>query len=193
MDYLIVGLGNPGQKYQNTRHNVGFRAADFIAENTNTEAFTESTHAETVTAQGSIGGRSVLLAKPQTYMNKSGKAVAALARYFDIPQDHILIIHDELDIEFGELKFSFGAGGGGHNGVLSVISALDTREFARLRVGINSDDTRSGDPKDARSYVLASFSSEQEDSLAEMLPVLLEGVNLWIKTDSQAAMNKVNT
>jgi len=193
MDKLIIGLGNPGDKYQNTRHNIGFRAVDFIAENTNTETFTESTHAEAKTAQGSIGGRSVLLAKPQTYMNQSGKAVAALARYFDIPTDQILIIHDELDVTFGELKFSFDTGGGGHNGVLSVIGALATQKFARLRVGIKQNNDQLNSQKNTRSYVLSSFDDDQEKVLTEILPTILEGVNLWIKTGSNAAMNEVNT
>lgn len=191
MDYLIAGLGNPGQKYQNTRHNVGFQAVSYIADEINADTFTASSHAEVLTANGHVAGKKVLLTKPQTYMNNSGRAVSELSDYFDISPENILIIHDDLDLSFGTLKFSFNSSAGGHNGVRSVITALDTQSFNRLRIGIGSSDKKES-RKDTRSYVLSVLSDQEQQIIADILPDLKEGVAAWIQDDRQAAMNHVN-
>ena len=132
---LVVGLGNPGPNYAKTRHNLGFVVADLLAERIGSKfKVHKRSGAEVVT--GRLGGRSIVLAKPRTYMNESGRQVGPLAKFYSVPPADIVVVHDELDIEFGRIRLKFGGGVAGHNGLRSVSAALGTKDFQRVRVGI---------------------------------------------------------
>jgi PTH1 family peptidyl-tRNA hydrolase len=149
---LVVGLGNPGPNYAQTRHNLGFMVADLLAARLGSNfKVHKRSGAEIVT--GRLGGRSVVLAKPRCYMNESGRQVGPLAKFYSVPAADVLIIHDELDIEFGQIRLKIGGGEGGHNGLRSVAQALGTKDFQRVRIGIGrppgrtpggADDLRAG-------------------------------------------------
>ena len=163
---LIVGLGNPGIKYKNTRHNVGFMAVDYLAE-TSGVRFNKSDF-KSHWGKGNILGREVILVKPQTFMNLSGKAVKVLADFFHIEPKGILVIYDDIDLELGAIRIRLGGGSGGHRGMQSIIEYLGANNFPRIRLGI-------GRPKneaeglmlnaegDVADYVLSPFNSEEKE------------------------------
>jgi PTH1 family peptidyl-tRNA hydrolase len=155
--YLVVGLGNPGTKYANTRHNLGFRALDLLA---GPAAFWETKYDSEF-----LKLDDVLLAKPQTFMNNSGQAVAEILKFY--PAAELIVIHDELDLELGTLRIQKSASAAGHNGVQSIIDEIGTENFIRIRLGISNPETRSQIPGDA--YVLQNFSKEEEPIVTEIL------------------------
>jgi PTH1 family peptidyl-tRNA hydrolase len=167
---LIVGLGNPGGRYHATRHNVGFLVIDALA-----VAHRMALRKELPTAQygeGAIGIQRVVLAKPLTYMNVSGAAVAALTTHFSIPPDDLLVIHDDLDLVLGRIKLKTKGGDAGHYGVRSVIEHLGTGHFTRLRIGIGRPPTK----EDIVSYVLSPFAREELPLLEETVRMAAERV-----------------
>ena len=155
---LIVGLGNPGKDYKDTRHNVGFLVLDHYL---NTDDWKEKFKA--LYYETRINGEKVLFVKPLTYMNLSGDAVIQFVNYFDIDLNDILVIHDDLDLTFGSYKLKKNSSAGGHNGIKSIINNLGSDNFARLKIGISHD--KSIDTKD---YVLGNFSKSEKDKLMEM-------------------------
>ncbi|MCF1184120.1 aminoacyl-tRNA hydrolase [Marichromatium gracile] len=161
---LIVGLGNPGAQYEATRHNVGFWFVDSIARSAGVDFRPESRfHGELCRCV--IGGRDLRLLKPSTYMNHSGRSVAAVARYFDIPLECILIAHDELDLPVGAVRLKQGGGHAGHNGLRDSISALGGRDFWRLRIGIDHP----GDRSLVTGYVLGRPSGSDRQAIDDAL------------------------
>lgn len=185
---LIVGLGNPGPKYEQTRHNVGFVFVDELARSKGASWKLENKfHGEV--CKLSLAGNEVWLLKPNTYMNLSGKAVAALARFYKIAPESILVVHDELDIPPGQLRLKQGGGHGGHNGLRDIVAQMGSREFLRLRVGIGHP----GDSRDVTNYVLGKASPEDQkhidnaiDEAMRTLPQVMEG-------DMQPAMNRLHS
>ena len=155
---MLIGLGNPGPKYARTRHNAGFMAIDRLGEMLGITFDREMLGA--FVARGEAGGRQVVLAKPQTYMNLSGGPVAALARKFAVKPDGVTILHDDIDVPLGKVKDKTGGGAGGHNGVSSVAQQLGTPDFRRIRIGVG----RPPAGADAADYVLAPF--EENERLA---------------------------
>lgn len=185
---LIVGLGNPGPKYEQTRHNVGFVFVDAVARAHGATLRLENKfHGEA--CKVSLAGRDVWLLKPNTFMNLSGKAVAALANFYKIPPESVLVVHDELDIPAGALRLKQGGGHGGHNGLRDIISQLGSKEFLRLRIGIDHP----GNSREVSNYVLGKAAPEDQrlidiaidDALRE-LPNILAGE--W-----QKAMNHLHS
>lgn len=175
--HLIVGLGNPGADYQSTRHNAGFWLLDEIASKFSAVFRTEKKFFGE-TARLSVGDRDVHLLKPQTFMNKSGQGVAALANYFKIQPQQILVAHDELDLSPGDNRLKVGGGHGGHNGLRDIISHLADREFFRLRIGIGHP----GDRNQVVNYVLHQASKldleliqQANQKTLDVLPTLLQG------------------
>lgn len=154
---MIVGLGNPGRKYARTRHNIGFRVVDQVARRLMSDKtewqVDEKSSASYIT--GSVHGRDLIVAKPMTYMNHSGKAVKALVERFGIVPGEMIVVHDDKDISLGELKFQENRGAAGHNGIKSIISNLGTKDFKRLRVGIASRNPAK--MKDTVKFVLGRF------------------------------------
>ncbi len=174
---LIVGLGNPGLKYEKTRHNVGFLFIDTLAENQNL-TLKDNNKFYGLVAKENLFGHSVWLLKPQTYMNLSGKSVASLLNFYKIKIDETLVVYDELDLPAGTAKLKKGGGHGGHNGLRDIIAATGSKEFYRLRLGIGHP----GDKSKVVSWVLNRASTEDEISIAHcldksiaILPDLLDG------------------
>jgi PTH1 family peptidyl-tRNA hydrolase len=184
--YLIVGLGNPGPKYHNNRHNVGFMVADALGDRVNIPIRRFEFRA--LIGKGDYAGARLILAKPQTYMNNSGQAVSALVNFYKIPTEKILVIHDDLDLPFGTLRMRPQGGAGGQRGLGSIIAKLNTQNFARLRVGISRPPGRM-DPSD---YVLHDFDPPEEEMLPEVLETAVEAIKMFIIEDIEKAMNKFN-
>ncbi len=171
---LVAGLGNPGPRYSNNRHNIGFQAVEAVAEANNLDFRRSEHHAET--AHGSVADERLILAKPQTWMNDSGKAVGALSRFYKIPPEDVLIVYDDLDIPLGTLRFRSDGGSGGHRGVESIIQHLGTDTFPRLRIGIGRPPGR----MDPAAYVLQDFGEEEKPLVWEVLRTATELIENWI-------------
>ncbi len=189
--YLIVGLGNPGRKYELTRHNVGFLAVDYFADQHKYSL--RSTKWQAEFCRERLAGQSVLLVKPQTYMNKSGQSVARFADFYKILPENICVIHDDLDLPAGRIKVVAKGGAGGHNGIRSVISQLGTAEFTRLKIGIGRpprNDKGDGIPVD--KYVLSTLTREDIAVLNERLPLVGEALELFIQEGVSSCMNSIN-
>jgi PTH1 family peptidyl-tRNA hydrolase len=184
--YLVVGLGNPGREYRNTRHNMGFLALDHLAAHWSITALKVQGKAIISTAQ--YAGNKVILAKPQTYMNLSGQAVSALMNFYKVPLEHLLVIHDDVDIPFGTIRIRPGGGFGGQKGVGSIIEKLGTQEFARMRLGVG----RPPGQMDTANYVLQSFSKEDEEFLQSVFAKSDEAVETFIAEGLNTAMNRFN-
>lgn len=181
--YLVVGLGNPGPKYAATRHNIGQMVLDRIAGAVGAR-FATARRAQAVVIEGRLGppgsGERVILAKTTTYMNVSGGPVKALASYYDIPPERIVVVHDEVDIPFDTLRMKSGGGEGGHNGLRDITKALGTKDYLRIRVGVG----RPAGGRDTADHVLAPFSATERKTLELLLSdaadavesVVLEGL-----------------
>ncbi len=165
--YLIVGLGNPGKKYKNTRHNVGFIALDEITKNPKFQMTNDQSNLNVKISKGTINDQKVVLAKPQTFMNESGRAVKKIIEHWKLKIENLIIIHDDIDIPLGKIKVSVGRGSAGHKGVESIIKTLGTKDFTRIRIGICP---LSGKPKDVENFVLKNFTAKE-------LPLLKQGIN----------------
>lgn len=184
---LIVGLGNPGEEYARTRHNIGFQAANELARRYGLRF--DDKLARSRVAAGQIAGQRVAIAKPFTYMNDSGHAVVGLKNWYKLdPTAELLVIYDEMDLPFGTLRLRKRGSAGTHNGMRSIVRLLGTEEFPRLRVGISS-----GPPgRDAARYVLSRFSQEEEAALQGIHDRIADTVETILREGFLAAMNKVN-
>ncbi len=161
--FLILGLGNPGPKYQFTRHNIGFLAVDVLAE---AHGIRLSKHIQNaLCGQGKIGEDSVILAKPMTYMNESGLAAKALLKKYNLQVDKMIVLHDEIDLPLGKVKLKRKGGDAGQRGVRSIIQRLGEDEFARIRIGVG----RPLDREEIVDYVLSPFARDERDTLGEIL------------------------
>lgn len=184
--YLIVGLGNPGREYRNTRHNMGFLAVDAMIQKL---GFSSSkVQSKAIINTGNIKGQKVILAKPQTYMNLSGQAVSGLVNFYKIPLDHLLVINDDVDIPFGTIRIRPGGGSAGQKGVGSIIEKLGTQVFARMRLGVGRPPGQMSTP----DYVLQQFSKDEEEFLKNFLEKAGLAVEEFILNGLEAAMNKFN-
>jgi peptidyl-tRNA hydrolase, PTH1 family len=184
---LFVGLGNPGDKYVNTRHNAGFWWINLIQQQTNSALKLD---AKMFGEVGKIGTQAdAWLLKPMTYMNASGKAVAALANYYKIKPAEILVIHDELDLPAGTCKMKFAGGHGGHNGLRDIHAALGTPDYWRLRVGIGHP----GDRNEVVNYVLKAPLKAEQEAIEESLYQSSKVFDLLLKGDFEQAMLKLHT
>lgn len=162
---LIIGLGNPGKKYDGTRHNIGFAVIDELAKQLEFEDFNENKDFKALISQKTVGSHKVILAKPQTYMNNSGQSAQAIASFYKIPLSKILVLHDELSIKFGQIRTRAGGQAAGHNGIKSLISHLGA-DFGRVRIGIKDSQTPKDDTSD---FVLAKFNAEEKKFLPELI------------------------
>ena len=184
---LIVGLGNPGIEYQFTPHNLGFLAVDRLAERWRLEV--KNRHCQALTARTTVGEQTVLLAKPETYMNLSGLAVRGLVEEYEVsPEQDLVVIYDELDLPFGALRIRPRGGTAGHNGMESILGALGTDQFLRVRLGIAPDHKVS----DGAGYVLSQFRRSQYKVLDEVLDTAADAVEMILREGAAAAMNRFN-
>jgi PTH1 family peptidyl-tRNA hydrolase len=188
---LVVGLGNPGAEYSNTRHNIGFLAVDHIADTFSISL--SKNKFNLIYGQGQIEGVPVVLAKPQSYMNRSGLPTRQLADYFRIHSRDILVIHDDIDLAFERIKIKTKGGDGGHNGVKSVTEAFGTGEFPRLRIGVGRGMAAPGDGNGkVVSHVLGRFSVEENRQLPEVLTLAREAVVTILREGVVIGMNRYN-
>jgi len=176
--YAIIGLGNPGEKYAHTRHNAGFLAADFLASAWGFPAFSEESRFRAFVSAGLVGETKTIVAKPQTFMNLSGESVRALAEYFKISSENILLLHDDKDFALGELRLARGSSSAGHRGVKSVFDHFGTQDIARIRIGIGVPPENI--PTDA--YVLSRFSPEERETLEDTFPEIQRKVEDFLKS-----------
>lgn len=183
---LIVGLGNPGAEYERTRHNAGFWFVEALARERG-ERFKHESKYHGEVCKLRIGGEEVWLLKPQTYMNRSGQAVAALARFYKIPPEAILVAHDELDFPPGTVRLKQGGGHGGHNGLRDIIAQLGN-EFLRLRIGIGHP----GEARDVTGYVLGKPPESEHRLIEESITDALTVVPKLLEGEVQKAMNVLN-
>jgi len=184
--YLIVGLGNPGRTYTNNRHNVGFRCVEYLA-SAHSLSFNRRQKRASI-ALGPILRRSVVLAKPRTFMNKSGVPVASLTRFYRVPLDRLLVVYDDLDLPLGTTRMRPLGGSGGHRGMKSIIKQLGSRQFPRLRIGIGRPPGRM-DPAD---YVLQDFSDEEGTLLEGTLEQATAAIETWLIEGVDEAMSEYN-
>ena len=184
---LVVGLGNPGPQYAKTRHNVGFMVADVLAARIGVP-FKVHKKSGAEVATGHLGGRSVVLAKPRCYMNESGRQIGPLAKFYSIGPGDVIVIHDELDIDFGKVRLKLGGGEGGHNGLRSVALALGSKDFQRVRIGIGRPPGR----KDPAAFVLEAFSSTERTEVPTLCELAADATELLAEVGLEPAQNQVH-
>ena len=184
---LVVGLGNPGPQYAKTRHNLGFMVADLLAARMGGQfKVHKRSGAEIVT--GRLAHRPVVLAKPRTYMNESGRQVGPLAKFYSVMPTDIIVIHDELDIDFGRIRLKLGGGEGGHNGLRSVANSLGTKNFQRVRIGVGRPPGR----KDPAAYVLETFAATERPEVPAICEQAADATELLIEVGLETAQNQVH-
>jgi len=193
--FIIIGLGNPGKEYQKTPHNLGFMAIDVIAEENDFPAFRLSKKYKAEISEGEISGQKTILAKPQTFMNESGKAVNKIISNFPSTSlraskfsNNLIIIHDDIDLPLGEIKICKNRGSAGHKGVESIIKALKTKNFARFRIGARPAVMS----ENAKDFVLKNFTKTEEKITKKALADVAQAVKLAITESIEKAMNKYN-
>jgi PTH1 family peptidyl-tRNA hydrolase len=185
--HLIVGLGNPGAEYARTRHNAGFLVVERLAEQWKSSWANERKFVSRI-AKAERSGRKVLLCEPQTFMNLSGEAVGALVKYYQLTVDKVLIVVDDADLPFGEIRLRPGGGSGGHHGLESVTQHLGSKEYARLRVGIG----RKNEVREITNHVLGKFDATEQELLEKVLSRVAGQLECWLSDGLQKAMSQFN-
>lgn len=179
---LIIGLGNPGKEYENTRHNIGFMVLDNYLKSGTWQKKYNALYTTEI-----INNEKVMFIKPTTFMNLSGNSVIEFVNFYKIEPQDILVIHDDLDLPFGKIRIKVSSSAGGHNGIKSIIERLGTNNFARLKIGISHN--TNGDTKD---FVLGKFSKEQQEKLDKLYPLTNKIIEAFIKYDINKVMNDYN-
>jgi PTH1 family peptidyl-tRNA hydrolase len=191
---LIVGLGNPGRRYVNNRHNVGFRCIDWLAREHSISL--DSRRARSYVGAGHIGDTRVVLAKPRTYMNLSGEAVRGLMHRYDVPVQNILVVYDDLDLPLGRIRIREKGSSGGHKGMKSIIAQVGSQDFPRLRVGIaplvDTEGLAPCQQIDAVEHVLGDFSTRERAVIRDVYPVVVAAIDCLVADGIKAAMNQYN-
>ncbi|MEL6928465.1 MAG: aminoacyl-tRNA hydrolase [Cyanobacteria bacterium J06600_6] len=183
---LIVGLGNPEPKYDNTRHNIGFAVIDELAKVWQMP-LKENKRFQGQFAEGAVSGKKVRLLKPLTYMNRSGQSVRAVTDWYKVQPSSVLVVYDDMDLPVGRLRIRASGSAGGHNGMKSIIAHLGVKEFPRLRIGIGKSD-QSG----TISYVLGKFAPQESKAIEEILYVSVKAIELSLKQGIEQSMNRYN-
>lgn len=187
-DYIVAGLGNPGAKYEMTRHNVGFLAMDLLAITKNTDIKRLKHHA--LVADMQIGGKRCLVMKPQTMMNNSGEAIGEAVKFYKIPPENVIIVYDDISLDVGQTRIRRKGSAGGHNGIKSIIAHLGSENFPRIKVGVGKKPT----PEyDLVNWVLGRFPKEQEKDLKSALENSVSALELIVGGDIDKAMNLYNS
>lgn len=187
VSWIVVFLGNPGPKYNGTRHNAGFMAADAMAKQLKVSI--NKLRFKALTATVSIGGEKVLLLKPQTYMNLSGESVGQAAKFYKVSPEHIIVISDEVALPVGKLRIRKSGSAGGHNGLKNIIQHLGTDRFPRMRMGVGSAPHPDYDMAD---WVLGTFKNKDAEDMAALAEKVSDAVQCYIKEGPDRAMNKFN-
>ena len=187
IQWLVVGLGNPGSKYESTRHNMGFLAVDKLAQNEKLKF--NKLRFKAWTATWEVGDEKVLLMKPQTYMNLSGESVGEAARFYKIPADHVLVISDDISLPAGKLRIRAGGSAGGHNGLKNIIQHLGTDKFPRIKVGVGSPQQAGFDTVD---WVIGKPMGEDQNVIIEALDKAVAAIPVLISDGIDRAMSRFN-
>ena len=185
----MVGLGNPGIKYEFTRHNIGFRIVDSLARDMGTE-FKKVKSYYSLISRGMINNHKAILVKPQTFMNLSGRAVSKVVSYYKIPLQDLLIVYDDLNLELGQIRIRKKGSAGGHKGIESIMQYLHSEDIPRLRIGIGSPSANFN--FDCVSYVLSNFNNDEEDKIKEVIKLSTEAIKTVIEEGFEKAMRKYN-
>jgi PTH1 family peptidyl-tRNA hydrolase len=185
--FIVAGLGNPGERYEKTRHNLGARVVELLVERMGTRLKRHKSGC--LVAEGRLAGSAVVLARPTTYMNDSGRPLARLMRFYKQPPARLLVVHDELDLAFGVMRVKSGGGTAGHNGVASLVAHLHSKDFLRLRIGVG----RPPGGRDPVDYVLSQFTSTERGELELVLQEAAAAVERVIEVGAERAMNELNT
>lgn len=186
--WLIVGLGNPGPQYETTRHNIGAMCADVLADRISSR-FSKSSKLCSDVAEGRFGQTRVVVAKPHSYMNESGGPTKSLINYYKVPLEQLVVLHDELDIDFATQRYKLGGGDNGHNGLKSIRSALGSGDFLRVRLGIGRPPGRQ-DPAD---FVLKPFSGTERKELGDFFELAADGIETLVTQGLAQAQNGFNS
>lgn len=184
--YVVVGLGNPGKDYTNTRHNIGFNTVDLIARRNNINL--NKIKFQSIYGEGNISGEKVLLVKPQTYMNNSGITVRDISKYYKVSIENIIVVVDDIDIDFSSVKIRAKGSAGSHNGLKSIISYMQGEDFPRVKVGIGKKHVN----QDLADFVLSRFSRDEQIDIDISFTTAAEAVESIIKDGIDTAMNKYN-
>ncbi len=187
--WLLVGLGNPGPKYAQNRHNIGFMVIDEIANRSRSDGFRAKFGGELTS--GDVAGEKAVLLKPQEYMNVSGQAVQRTAAFYQVEPKQLIVVHDEIDLGLGTLRLKVGGGHGGHNGMRSIIQELGTQEFLRVRVGVGRPGP-SGKGSNVAGFVLDDFAKAERTEVEIVIKEAADAVESLIKNGPIVAMNKFN-
>ncbi len=182
--WIVIGLGNPGKEYEKTRHNLGFLTVDVIAERLSSGFKTSDNYQ---ISEGFMGSEKLLLIRPLTFMNLSGRAVSRVLSYYKCDVDHLVVIHDDLDIEPGRIKIKLGGGSGGHKGVESVMSSVGSRDFLRIKIGIGRPDHNN-----TEGYVLSKFKGKEEELISSTVIDAADAVESIVSDGYEKAMNIFN-
>lgn len=183
---LVVGLGNPGKQYTQTKHNVGFLVIDELGKRVGIEVSKDKF--QSLCGEGFLQDNKLLLIKPQTYMNRSGDAVLSASNFYKIDPENIIVVHDEMDISLGRIIIRPGGGSAGNNGIKSIISNLGTKDFIRVRMGIGKPSTK----EDGANHVLSGFSKSESAMIEDSIQTAADAVLEIINNGLQSAMNKYN-
>lgn len=186
--WLIVGLGNPGEEFAQTRHNAGFILLDELSKQIECSEFKQKF--DGLLAQAIISNQKCLLLKPQTYMNRSGSCVLSVANYYKIPLDKILVLQDDTNFKIGQIKIRQHGSAGGHKGINSIIEAFNSENFARIKIGVGDKPNQFYDLKD---WVVTKFTATEFENLKKCLPAVKDSVENIVNQDIQKAMNKYNS
>lgn len=182
---LVVGLGNPEEKYKNTRHNFGFELLEELNRSFGSGQWTFDKKMKSEIVKSQISNLKCILAKPQTYMNESGVAVAAIANFYKVPAEDVIVVHDDLDLPLGKIKVRQGGSGAGHHGVESVIKELGTDQFSRVRLGI-------GNEKSHENFVLEKFSPKERSEVKQMIKQGIKAIEIIFDQGIESAQNQFN-
>lgn len=185
--YLIVGLGNPGQEYDKTRHNIGWMLIDALADKWSAQLASRPKD-KCRLGSAMVGGRKVWLCKPTTYMNLSGESVQPLMAYYDIPREHLLVLSDDVTLDFGRARLRAKGSSGGQKGIQSIIQRLGSEEFARLRLGVGPFIQG----RNLSAFVLERFGKDQLSALPELFDAMAKGVEIWLDKGADAAIPHCN-
>ncbi len=187
IDYIVVGLGNPGAKYAETRHNAGFISIDYIINKTNEK---EKIKHDSLCVQTRFDGKKILFMKPQTFMNDSGRAVYSAAKYYNVPAENIIVVFDDISLEPGQMRIRRNGSAGGHNGIKSIIEYLNSSDFPRIKVGVGAKPHADYDLAD---WVLSKFPASDQKKIDSLLPWVEDAVKLIVNDKINDAMNKYNS
>lgn len=188
IEYIVAGLGNPGPKYANTRHNAGFMAIDRLAREHGFEV--KKSKFSSLIADTMIGEKRCLVMKPQTMMNNSGEAIYEAASYYDIPDENIIVLYDDISLDVGKTRIRRKGSAGGHNGIKSIISCLGSEDFPRVKIGVGKKPNAN---YDLIKWVLGEFPKEQRDDLEKAIENSSKAVELMVNGDIDGAMNLYNS